>query len=355
MRDRIGLVLIAMWLFSAAAGAATTKPATPGPAAEPWLTRAQREIADLPADAPNDLRPLQSYALAVTLYRLAPTTDRQALAAQLIDRAVKAEAEKKRSDEEVRLAYTVAALSHAAIDDADGARRLLAAADRPTGATPTSQPYVRLITADYLSMALTETCLRLGDNAGFERAALNAFQANLVAGDLRADRLNDQAARATEWALKKYVAATTQRSDSGNPSGTDPETNRREAARCQVEAGDLAGAARAAALVEVDLPVEALPHAASGYDLCQAQIVVARGCLGAGDLNGYRSARDAIIAAVRKDPDAQSDSFYHNVVNLCVRAQDPAGVAAVAAVWKAQFEPDASKDTAHRLLYVGIQ
>jgi hypothetical protein len=305
---------------AAAASPPATNPADPlqQRVARDWLDRAESDIAALPADTPADFILAQPHELAIALYRTAPTDDRRGLALRLIDRVAEVEAGKKKSAEQVRAAYVDAAMLHAQLDDLDGARRCLAAADKPSGALPSTDPIMPL--ADGFTQAFrAETMLLLGDRAAFERADLTPLGYAIIDRDLRGSGHPDEAKMVEDWAARKSKAqAQTQ------PAGfDDPGQDRVEAAKALATTGKWADAFKAAAAADVDLPVRKDEVVLRGYNTFNAFVAVGREARDAGSIDQYRLARTAAIDVLKKYP----DGFFNimDLLDLCARARDKDG------------------------------
>jgi hypothetical protein len=337
--------MIAMPHLAIAAGAPTTGPAT----AQLWLDRAQREIAALPVgDTSPDVVLVQPQLLSMYLYRMAPSNPRQALAIHLIDQDLQIEVDKKTSVVQVQAAYVGAAQLHAEVDDLDGARRLLALSKDPVDA-PVADPSVQAIINAGINQYQADIALRLGNDAGFEQIDLPAIPAMFVAKNFRWEGLNALADKADDWAIKKYLAASTQPAAPADPKmvplpffgDTGPELVV-DAIQAEVDTGNFAAASQMAAKAEDNLPSTSL--FSEGYLRCQAYRVIARAAVKAGDLAQYADARDAFIAVATKYPgDRQSE--FQNFLGISIRADDKTGFAAIASLWKSAITDKASSPT----------
>ena len=268
---------------SLAAGAGTTRTATPA-AAEPWLARAQREIAGMPVDTPKEFGALDPAGLAFRVYHLAPNAARRALVARLICRGLKSEV-----DTAARRAGAWLIIMRVRLPwryRPEAARRFLQAADKPNGAAPTTDPLVPLF-ASWTESYRAETYLRSRlrrclELPGRIRAGGNS------ARNLKTTDSMTPAARATQWALKQVAAASTRSARMIRPSFAN-SPSRFEAIRCRIDAGDLLrGRCRGG---DRRQPPARQHSGRGGGDLCHAQVIVARGCLDAGDMIGFRLAR----------------------------------------------------------------
>ena len=105
-----------------------------------WLDRAEHELATLPADAHRDGPLPFPSELATEIYRSRPTDARRALAERFVNAGLKSQLSKSGLPEHMYQAYLDAALNFAMLDDSVAARRMLAAADKPTGLAPTTDP-----------------------------------------------------------------------------------------------------------------------------------------------------------------------------------------------------------------------
>lgn len=355
MTGRFGAFGLAMVILARAIMAAGAMPTTGPAAAEPWLARAEREILACPAETPKDLTAGQPHELAIMLYRLSPNSARQAMAIRLIDRAVAAEVARAKSADQLWGDYISGALCHAKVDDPAGARRMLAAADRPTHLPPTTEPMIRFARS-FIDGFKAETLLRLGDRAAFKRVALPPLAADMTIDDLRADGLDAEAQFAAAWAGKQTAAepgpatkpATTAASDLSDAAGFTPvDTVHKELA-----SGNLAAAERAAAGIK--RPSTTQPEGADMRDYYQAEAyaLVAQASFRSGDFTRFHSGLDGFLAAARRDPAAYLSRQSQDLLELCARAKDQASFALLADTWRDSLAPKATSTPEDRIDYV---
>ena len=328
------LIALASLVFAARALAA-------GPTAtESWLERAGREIAACPAETPDGLLMAQPQDLAIAQYRLAPSGPRRVLAAQLIDRAIRGEVDKKKSAEQVRAACIAGAYDHACLGDAEGAHVWLAAAKRSNGAAPSTDPFVRFATAGMSGYLEAAIYLRLGEDVDFYKLGFGSGELEFAVKDLEADGLKDQALRAREWVQKlsaREAAAAATRPVEPDPFPILPVQQQVHAVENLVRSGKLAEAAQAAAAIDPS-------NEDNAYFVLDAYQAVARGDVEAGQLGAFGTIRDTMLAIAPKCP-SNRDGNLDELLKLCIRAKDTTGFAAVAKVRRKLLEAGAADET----------
>jgi hypothetical protein len=316
------LIIVAILPTIAAAEPPATRP--DGAQVQKWLDRAEHELAPMPADAPREGLLPAPEELATVIYHLSPSGDRRMLAERFVNAGLKSDLAKEQSAEQVSGAYLGAALEFAMLDDPPAARRMLAAADKPTGLPPTTNPVTQFM-ASQSNWITGQIELLLHDTAAFDKLNLTAEDAGMTADLLRYfgfDSPADYAATRRKKLLKDEAAKT------GKPVPGPGTADIREC----IQRDDLAGAARMAKQVAEN---------ENGYTARSAYFLVAQGCVDDGDLPGYYQARDAILAIDGKT-NPSVDYELPPLLHLCTRVNDQAGFTQVADLWKSQFQHEAT-------------
>jgi hypothetical protein len=208
-RTVLGTLLILTLTRLSLAAAPTTQQV-----AADWLDRAQHDITTFPVYTPEDFSLVWPNIVASDLYWTAPSDDRRGLALKLLDQTA-ALMRRKLADEQLTQNYISQAVEHAKFGDADGARALLAQADKSTNPKPSTNPNGPMI-LEFNQCLRAEAELLLGDQSAVERINPIPFMEEYFIDDLTDCGHPDLAAKVKGRALKKSP------SHSQNPFGSDP-------------------------------------------------------------------------------------------------------------------------------------
>ncbi len=280
------------------------------------MTRAQRDIAALPPDTPKDAVMMSPLVLAVQLYLAAPNDERRALAISILDRDVKKFAAVKESAEQVKMLYDAAALEHAKLGDFDGARKLLALADQPSGAPPTTNPMVQMV-AGWGDESRAEAYLLMGDTAGFDRVKSTVRMLPVVADDLRSMGFVKEANIAAEAAKTAPPLFGPAPKIPGTSAGWD----RVESARDLARDGKYDDAMKVAATADDNLPADAAGHHTDpGRYAFDAYAEIAGAAEKDHDPVHFDAAKAAALAVLQKHPTTSNEMMAF--VQTCAAAKD---------------------------------